>query len=109
MAQVHATDPARRALVDAIWDAYDAEVRGMRPYAAPTAPQEPGEGPGRYGVCCDRNKGDTCMCNGEPDPGWFPTHGGSGAACTPRWVADDPRWHGDPIEYPGEPVCQDGF
>ena len=34
-----AGDPARRALVDAIWDAYDAEVRGMRPYAAPTAPQ----------------------------------------------------------------------
>lgn len=102
-------DPARRALVDAIWEAYDAEVLGMRPYTAPMAPEEPGEGPGKFGVCCDRNKGDTCMCTGEPDPGWFPTHGGSGAACTPRWIAEDPRWQGDPLEYPDEPICQDGF
>ena len=28
------------------------------------APDLPGEGPGKYGVCCDRTK--NCDCNGKP-------------------------------------------
>ena len=39
--------------------------------AAP--PDLPGEGPGRYGVCCDRDpfapfrRNATCDCSGKPD------------------------------------------
>lgn len=30
----------------------------------PPAPDGPGEGPGTYGVCCDRKRG--CDCDGPP-------------------------------------------
>tara|TARA_B110001452_G_scaffold226738_1_gene201312 strand:- start:192 stop:440 length:249 start_codon:yes stop_codon:yes gene_type:complete len=80
----------------------------MAPYHAPAAPDEEGEGPGRYGVCCDRGRGDTCMCDGEPTPGFYPTHATGGQACTAQWIFESEAWRGDPFLYPGEPNCKNG-
>ena len=41
-------------------DAYAAEMATHTDWVAPPAPDAPGEGPGRYGVCCNRSA--ACYC-----------------------------------------------
>ena len=41
-------------------DAYAAEMATHTDWVAPPAPDAPGEGPGRYGVCCNRTA--ACYC-----------------------------------------------
>ena len=41
-------------------DAYAAEMATHTDWVAPPAPDAPGEGPGRYGVCCNRSA--SCYC-----------------------------------------------
>ena len=60
-------DPALAALVEAFNAAYAREVATLKPYRPFPAPDGPGEGPGRYGVCCNRTMG--CECDGPPYPG----------------------------------------
>ena len=58
------TDPNLRAVVAFLQAAYAEEVASLNAYTAPPAPDGPGEGAGKYGVCCDRKKG--CDCDGKP-------------------------------------------
>ena len=60
-------DPAIRAVVERFNRAYAAEVKTFHKNLSPPAPDGPGEGPGRYGVCCNRTLG--CDCDGPPSPG----------------------------------------
>ena len=53
-----------RQVVRTLQEAYAAQVRQVVPQPSPPAPDGPGEGPGKYGVCCDRAKG--CDCDGKP-------------------------------------------
>ncbi len=57
-------DPAIEAVVAQFSAAYAREVGTFRVYPSPPAPDGPGEGPGRYGVCCNRTLG--CDCDGPP-------------------------------------------
>ena len=58
------TDPELVTLVETLQDAYKKEVASLNAYKKDPPPDEPGEGPGAYGVCCDRAKG--CDCDGPP-------------------------------------------
>ena len=55
--------------------AYKEQIRALVPHASPAAPDAPGEGPGTYGVCCDRSKG--CDCDGKPSSIVGAGHGAS--------------------------------
>jgi len=57
-------DPLIDAVLSTIMAAYQAEVTSWRPYHVQPAPDRPGEGPGVYGVCCNRTLG--CDCDGAP-------------------------------------------
>ena len=57
-------DPMLQQVVHALQAAYTAELQKVVPQPSPPAPDGPGEGPGTYGVCCDRAKG--CDCDGKP-------------------------------------------
>lgn len=57
-------DPALRAVVAKFVAAYEEEIRNVQRHVSPPAPLGPGEGPGRYGVCCNRTLG--CDCDGPP-------------------------------------------
>ena len=61
------TDPALVKLVQGFQAAYAKEVSTLHPTSAPPEPDGPGEGPGRYGVCCDEAK--QCDCDGKPSSG----------------------------------------
>ena len=57
-------DPELVALLKALEAAREQEKQTMV-YGKLNAPADgPGEGPNKYGVCCDRSKG--CDCNGQP-------------------------------------------
>ena len=47
-----------------IMAAHAEEAKTMHYGTLIKAPDQPGEGPGKYGVCCDRSK--NCDCNGPP-------------------------------------------
>ena len=57
-------DPVLKQVVQRFTEAYAKEVATLVPHSSPPAPDEPGEGPGKYGVCCNRTKG--CDCDGPP-------------------------------------------
>lgn len=52
-----------KAAVEAIQAAYKAEVASFTTQELIPEPDEKGEGPGRYAVCCDRAQ--MCKCNGD--------------------------------------------
>ena len=58
------TDPAVAAVVAGIKKALARELATMTFGKLVPAPDEPGEGPNKYGVCCDRAK--NCDCDGPP-------------------------------------------
>eukprot|EP00049_Salpingoeca_infusionum_P011944 m.211287 g.211287 ORF g.211287 m.211287 type:complete len:604 (+) comp15059_c2_seq2:233-2044(+) len=60
------TDPTIIKVLADIEEAYKRENVTMTYGNIIPAPDGPGEGPGKYGVCCDRAKG--CDCNGSPYP-----------------------------------------
>ena len=79
---VNTTNPQDRdlrAVIQTLNAARERQAQALRPTLAPPAPDRPGEGPGKYGVCCDRSKG--CDCTGAPPPDpswrWFVGHGGA--------------------------------
>ena len=79
---VNTTNPQDRdlrAVIQKLNAARERQAQALRPTLAPPAPDRPGEGPGKYGVCCDRSKG--CDCTGAPPPDpswrWFVGHGGA--------------------------------
>ncbi|KAL3910572.1 MAG: hypothetical protein SGPRY_009006 [Prymnesium sp.] len=57
-------DPMLQGVVKTLQKAYELQVKRLVSHHSPPAPDEPGEGPGRYGVCCDRAK--NCDCDGAP-------------------------------------------
>lgn len=57
-------DPALAAVVARFAAAYAREVAAVVARPSPPAPDAPGEGPGAYGVCCNRTLG--CECDGPP-------------------------------------------
>lgn len=57
-------DPTLAAVIATIMAAYDAEVATLHSYHEKPPPDAPGEGPGEWGVCCNRTLG--CDCNGPP-------------------------------------------
>jgi len=58
------TDAKLKEVVQYLQVAYAQETQSLVPHVSPPAPDEEGEGPGKYGVCCDRSKG--CDCDGAP-------------------------------------------
>mmetsp|Transcript_7205 Transcript_7205/g.12505 ORF Transcript_7205/g.12505 Transcript_7205/m.12505 type:complete len:82 (-) Transcript_7205:59-304(-) len=60
------SDAKLQEVIKTLQKAYAEQVERLVPYPSPPAPDAPGEGPGRYGVCCDRSKG--CDCDGPPSP-----------------------------------------
>eukprot|EP00051_Salpingoeca_urceolata_P019388 m.283015 g.283015 ORF g.283015 m.283015 type:complete len:565 (+) comp19410_c1_seq1:371-2065(+) len=52
------------SVVTTLQAAYDKQVATFHPTKEAPAPDGPGEGPGKYGVCCDRSK--NCDCDGPP-------------------------------------------
>jgi len=61
---VNVTDPEIIAVLAALKDARAKEVASMVFGKLIAPPDQPGEGPNKYGVCCDRSKG--CDCDGKP-------------------------------------------
>jgi arylsulfatase A-like enzyme len=57
-------DPKINEVVVTLQAAYEKEVKSLVSHTTPPAPDGPGEGPGAYGVCCDRSRG--CDCDGKP-------------------------------------------
>lgn len=62
--KVQPTDPTIKAVISAIQTAFAHENATFTYGQLVPAPDLPGEGPGKYGVCCDRSRG--CDCNGKP-------------------------------------------
>jgi len=58
------SDPIIAAVLAKLQAAYTTEVATLGRYSSPHAPDGPGEGPGTYGVCCDRKR--ACYCDGAP-------------------------------------------
>ena len=58
------TDATIKKVIADVRAAYKTEVANFVYGHLVPAPDQPGEGPGKYGVCCDRSKG--CDCNGKP-------------------------------------------
>lgn len=54
------SDPEHRRVMDRIMAAYAMEVATFAKGKIVPAPDGPGEGPGQYGVCCDRSR--QCNC-----------------------------------------------
>merc|ERR1712014_269323 len=61
--KVPTEEEAQRAL-ERIGHALAAEKATFVPGRLVPEPDQEGEGPGRYGICCDRSK--NCDCNGSP-------------------------------------------
>jgi len=57
-------DPEIKAVLAALTAARKKEISSMVFGKLTTPPDGPGEGPNKYGVCCDRAQG--CDCNGKP-------------------------------------------
>jgi len=57
------TDPTLITVVDHLQKAFDKEVATFTWGKLIPYPDQPGEGPDKYGVCCDRTK--ACDCNGK--------------------------------------------
>ena len=60
-------DPELRAVIAKLNAARALQSDLLHGHTTPPPPDGKGEGPGRYGVCCDRSKG--CDCDGPPSPG----------------------------------------
>ena len=60
------SDPELARVVNVLQSAYAKEIAGKIVRPSPPAPDGPGEGPGTYGICCNRTKG--CDCDGKPSP-----------------------------------------
>lgn len=58
------SDPKLQEVIRTLQDAYKLQLQSLVPHSTPPAPDGPGEGPGTYGVCCDRAQG--CDCDGKP-------------------------------------------
>jgi len=69
------SDPKLQQVIKTLQAAYKEQIRALVPHASPAAPDAPGEGPGTYGVCCDRSKG--CDCDGKPSSIVGAGHGAS--------------------------------
>ena len=54
-------DPRLAAVVRKLHQARARQIETLRPHASPPAPDGPGEGPGRYGICCNRTL--KCDCD----------------------------------------------
>ena len=55
-----AADSPLRAVVETLNKARAAEIATVHQVHTPPAPDGPGEGPGTYGVCCDRKRACNC-------------------------------------------------
>ena len=55
-----AADSPLRAVVETLNKARAAEIATVHQVHTPPAPDGPGEGPGTYGVCCDRTRACNC-------------------------------------------------
>mmetsp|Transcript_5161 Transcript_5161/g.15743 ORF Transcript_5161/g.15743 Transcript_5161/m.15743 type:complete len:179 (+) Transcript_5161:1351-1887(+) len=54
-------DPLLADVLQTLQKAYDVEMATLDHYSSPPAPDGPGEGPGMYGICCDRLR--ECNCD----------------------------------------------
>jgi len=67
------SDPVIAEVLATLTAAYAQQVTELQPHPSPPAPDGPGEGPGTYGVCCNRTL--SCDCDGPPYPPWPPIDG----------------------------------